>query len=669
MDPPRHSVRRSNTSVPLPFPRAVIWVVICILLENVAFFCLAGTLSNYFKKDLMGTSGEIKTVFYIFILLTYAFALLGGWMADACFNRKFTIIFAFCLSALSFMSITICSKNYEVGKTHNVQIFAMRKTLQYCLFLAISFASGILRPNIITFAADQLSLPEQEVPFGRIIAAIYFFFKLKDLGYEVNSITCVLKNQCNIGFFATLTVFICLSFIIFMWNLGECRKRRVESGFVWSLGSSIFYAVHSRITKPNRVYNHWLDRSRHSYGGRIVRYAKRTIRMLVIFLILSPFYMFFHLSERWPQSSYRMSFKWRGSNINTSIMPAVKAGITLLLIPVFHCFIYPVFSRKVRLLRRPLRRMICGGFIAALAFIISACLYLIVEYYEPRLPAVGEAHLRIYDSTDCEYRFWSSNPNIPSNTDIHEYYVNQRIKASLIPKETNFTFKSNRSCKEKNFTVDIQQKRAFGLFLTDNDINVFIDFVSKSKDGKPLLRTIISNENYDIVEYRHTVKPNVTQFNIVGDIVKFSEVGIYKVTLFPWSRIHLEMGATYTILINVKQRKIRPIIVTDPNKVHILWQIPQYVVIGIADVMFWISGFEFAYSEAPNSSKAMMLGMFIFFSYFIGTGLSIFIQETSLLFQKESINCFVFASLLLVTAVIFAFLAHNYKHNDDDDEY
>ena len=34
-----------------------------------------------------------------------------------------------------------------------------------------------------------------------------------------------------------------------------------------------------------------------------------------------------------------------------------------------------------------------------------------------------------------------------------------------------------------------------------------------------------------------------------------------------------------------------------PRKVSILWQIPQYFVITVGEVMFSITGYEFAYSQ------------------------------------------------------------------------
>lgn len=46
--------------------------------------------------------------------------------------------------------------------------------------------------------------------------------------------------------------------------------------------------------------------------------------------------------------------------------------------------------------------------------------------------------------------------------------------------------------------------------------------------------------------------------------------------------------------------------VTPPNKIHMLWLIPQYIIITMGEIMFSITGLEFSYSQAPSSMKSVV---------------------------------------------------------------
>lgn len=48
------------------------------------------------------------------------------------------------------------------------------------------------------------------------------------------------------------------------------------------------------------------------------------------------------------------------------------------------------------------------------------------------------------------------------------------------------------------------------------------------------------------------------------------------------------------------------------DPLSILWQIPQYVVITAGEIMFSITGLEFAYSQAPDSMKAVVQSAWLF---------------------------------------------------------
>ena len=46
--------------------------------------------------------------------------------------------------------------------------------------------------------------------------------------------------------------------------------------------------------------------------------------------------------------------------------------------------------------------------------------------------------------------------------------------------------------------------------------------------------------------------------------------------------------------------------VVEDNRVHIMWLLPQYVVVTVGEILFSITSMEFAYSQAPPSMKSVL---------------------------------------------------------------
>ncbi|KAH7725489.1 CRE-OPT-1 protein [Aphelenchoides avenae] len=52
--------------------------------------------------------------------------------------------------------------------------------------------------------------------------------------------------------------------------------------------------------------------------------------------------------------------------------------------------------------------------------------------------------------------------------------------------------------------------------------------------------------------------------------------------------------------------------VVPPNYFSILWQIPQYILITSAEILFSITGLEFAYSQSSPALKSVVQAMWLF---------------------------------------------------------
>lgn len=94
----------------------------------------------------------------------------------------------------------------------------------------------------------------------------------------------------------------------------------------------------------------------------------------------------------------------------------------------------------------------------------------------------------------------------------------------------------------------------------------------------------------------------------------------------------------------------------------ILWQFFAYVILTAAEVMVSITGLEFSYTQAPNSMKSFVMGLWLLS---VALGNFITAQVTSRLENIIVIGTptyfWFFAGLMFVTAVIFMLIARRYK--------
>jgi POT family proton-dependent oligopeptide transporter len=92
-------------------------------------------------------------------------------------------------------------------------------------------------------------------------------------------------------------------------------------------------------------------------------------------------------------------------------------------------------------------------------------------------------------------------------------------------------------------------------------------------------------------------------------------------------------------------------------QLHVAWQIPQYLLLAIAEVLVSVTALEFAYTQAPPAMKSAIMGVW-FVTFFVGNLLT---GVVSALNRFQGVAYFVFFAVLqLVAAVIFALVARWY---------
>lgn len=100
--------------------------------------------------------------------------------------------------------------------------------------------------------------------------------------------------------------------------------------------------------------------------------------------------------------------------------------------------------------------------------------------------------------------------------------------------------------------------------------------------------------------------------------------------------------------------------ITAPPSLHILWQIPQYVIMTAGEIMFSVTGLEFSFTQAPSSMKSVLQAFWLLTVTF-GNIYVVIIAKIKL-FDTQSGEFFLFAGLMALNIVLFIFLAKKYKY-------
>ena len=102
------------------------------------------------------------------------------------------------------------------------------------------------------------------------------------------------------------------------------------------------------------------------------------------------------------------------------------------------------------------------------------------------------------------------------------------------------------------------------------------------------------------------------------------------------------------------------VIRNNPDKsLHVMWQLPQYLVMTVAEVMVSVTGLAFAYTQAAPSMKSILQACWLLTIGF-GNTLTVIITAIAGTFENRAHGIFLYTGLMLLCSFIFSYLAWRY---------
>lgn len=158
------------------------------------------------------------------------------------------------------------------------------------------------------------------------------------------------------------------------------------------------------------------------------------------------------------------------------------------------------------------------------------------------------------------------------------------------------------------------------------------------------------------------------QIGVINPILILVLIPFFEVAVYPLlSRIGIRrslqkiaLGGILAAIGFLMSALVEFVVESSPEKsVCMLWQLPQYIVLAVAEVMFNISGYAFSYEQAPDHMKSVVQTLWLLTNSF-GNIFLLFIVKLSI-FESQSKEFLLFSGLMFIDMLIFMILAYRFK--------
>ncbi|KAJ2954424.1 hypothetical protein O0L34_g2692 [Tuta absoluta] len=658
----------SKTSGKLPYPKQVGFIVTNEFCERFSYYGMRTILSLYLSVKLGYSDNGATVLYHVFTMVAYFFPVLGAMIADGWLGRFRTIFYLSLVYALGSMLISL---------TAMPPLNLPSVPLTMVALLLIALGTGGIKPCVAAFGGDQFKLPEQEKYLGYFFSMFYFAINAGSLISTFLTpilradVQCFGDEDCYSLAFGVPAILMVVSIVFFIIGKRWYIIKNPAGNIIGKVAACSWHAI-VRSFKSKEKREHWLDHADDKYDTNLIEDVKALLRVLLLFIPLPVFWALFdQQGSRWTFQAARMKQEIGSWSLKPDQMQVVNPLLILVFIPLFEVAIYPCMT-WCKLIRKPLHKMIWGGMLAAVAFIISGLveINLVPTYGTPVVE--GLAQLRVYNGYNCNFTLQSGNKSGMIITPLSVYEELEIPAEGYVNLPYQIQGAANTACADIAYSgvFNLKEKTANSFFIKFSGVESFTDNNDKTIDGVNV-RFLYNSRKVAVIRLED-VKSNRTKLDLPSSDSSQNKIdpGAYNVVVddqVVLRNYDFSIGAVYTINVyesNSGEFLANPVQITPPNTVHILWLIPQYVVMTMGEVMFSVTGLEFSFTQAPASMKSVLQSVWLLTVAF-GNLIVILVVEGNFL-DAQWKEFFLFAALMVVDMLIFALMAFRYKYKELD---
>ncbi|KAF6385504.1 solute carrier family 15 member 2 [Rhinolophus ferrumequinum] len=624
------------------YPLSIAFIVVNEFCERFSYYGMKAVLTLYFLYFLHWTEDTSTSVYHAFNSLCYFTPILGAAIADSWLGK---------FKVLSLVGLSL-----------------------------IALGTGGIKPCVAAFGGDQFEQKHEEE------RARYFsvFYLSINAGSLISTfITPMLRGdvQCFGGdcyalAFGVPGLLMVIALVVFAMGSKMYKKTPPEGNIVTQVVKCIWFAVSNRFKNRSgdiTKREHWLDWAAEKYPKRLIMDVKALTRILFLYI---PLPMFWALLEqqgsRWTLQATRMNGNLGFIVLQPEQMQVLNPLLVLIFIPLFDLVIYRLVS-KCGINFTSLRKMAVGMILACLAFAVVAVVEIKINEMAPPQPGHQEIFLQVLNLADDEVEVTmqgdennsllaesiKSFQKMPHYSKLHLKTESKDFHFHL--KYHNLSVYTEHSVEEKNrYSLLIREdgKSISSMMVKDTE-NVttngmtavrFVNTLSKEVNislGTNLPLSV--GEDYGVSAYRTVQTGEYPAVQCKTEDDDFSlNLGL------------LDFGAAYLFVITNSTNQGPQAWKTEDipaTKISIAWQLPQYVLVTAAEVMFSVTGLEFSYSQAPSSMKSVLQAAWLLT---IGVGNFIVLAVAQFSGLVQWAEFILFSCLLLVVCLVFSIMAYYY---------